>query len=352
MNEAGPTQVVDVVVVGAGIGGLATARLLDRAGRRLRVLEARPRLGGRLHAVEVGDRRLDLGATWFWPGERRVAGLVAELGIATHAQHLAGDALFHDRPSPQRIDGNPLDVSSSRFSDSAVDLVDAVAASLPEGTISTDTVVTRIERGADGVRVIHGDTSTAGSHVVVAVPPATAVRSITIEPPLPERIAGLAANTPVWMGAIAKAVAVYETPFWREAGLAGGAISHLGPLRELHDMSGPDAQPAALFGFAPLGTDGTAPSTAAVVAQLVELFGPAAAAPLEVVVQDWRAEPFTSAPGVAGLTAYQTYGHEWFAEPVDGRLHWASTETGAVAPGHIEGALAAAERTAERILTS
>ena len=340
------------VVIGAGIGGLMVARHLTGAGHAVQVLEARDRLGGRLHATTTGGRRLDLGATWFWPGERRVAELVTEFGITTHPQHLAGDAVFHDRPVAQRLDGNPLDVPSSRFSDSAIALVEGVAAALPDGTIHTSRPVSRIKRQEDGLVVHHSDGIVHATHVVLAVPPATVVRSIEFEPPLPDRIAGLAANTPVWMGAIAKVVAVYDEPFWRTQGLSGSGISHLGPMRELHDMSGPDGDPAALFGFAPLGTDGQAPSREAVLAQLGELFGARAAEPVELVIQDWRAEPFTSAPGVAGLQNYQTYGHAGFAEPVNGRLHWASTETSPVAPGHIEGALAAAERTAAAILTA
>lgn len=338
------------VIVGAGIGGLAAARHLHEAGHDLRVLEARDRVGGRLHATATSRTRLDLGATWFWPGEARVAELVAEFGIATHPQHLAGDAVFHNRPVPKRLDGNPLDVPSSRFSDSAVTLVDALAAALPDGTIRTATPVARVDRHDTGVVVHHHAGAVRAEHLIVAVPPATAVRLIEFEPPLPDRIAGLAANTPVWMGAIAKIVATYDEPFWRDQGLSGSGISHLGPMRELHDMSGPSGDPAALFGFAPLGAEGPAPTRDAVLAQLGELFGPRAAQPVDLAIHDWRAEPFTSAPGVAGLQNYQTYGHTWFDEPVDGRLHWASTETSPVAPGHIEGALAAAHRAATAIL--
>ena len=43
----------DVVVIGAGIGGLHAARLLQEAGRSAVVLERRDRLGGRLRTDEL-----------------------------------------------------------------------------------------------------------------------------------------------------------------------------------------------------------------------------------------------------------------------------------------------------------
>ena len=52
------------MVVGAGVAGLTTARSLARAGIPVVVLEARDRLGGRLHTVSVGSARVDVGAAW------------------------------------------------------------------------------------------------------------------------------------------------------------------------------------------------------------------------------------------------------------------------------------------------
>src|SRR5262249_58546970 len=49
---------LDVVIIGAGAAGLAAAEVLSRAGLNLRVLEARPRIGGRV------DTRYLQG----WPG--------------------------------------------------------------------------------------------------------------------------------------------------------------------------------------------------------------------------------------------------------------------------------------------
>ena len=53
-----------VVVVGAGVAGLAAARSLARAGTPVIVLEARDRVGGRVHTATVGPARVDVGAAW------------------------------------------------------------------------------------------------------------------------------------------------------------------------------------------------------------------------------------------------------------------------------------------------
>jgi monoamine oxidase len=86
------------------------------------------------------------------------------------------------------------------------------------------------------------------------------------------------------------------------------------------------------------------------LAQLVRLFGPEADAPSELWVQDWGRQPHTSPPEVARLQDYDRFGSRLFAEPaMGGRLHWASTETSPINPGHVEGALAAAERAASTV---
>lgn len=343
-------QHVAALVIGAGVSGLRVARGLQDLGVSVRVLEARDRVGGRLHTRRLDDGRVcvDMGATWFWPGELRVAELVEHFSIETHPQHIAGDALYHGPEGPRRLDGNPLDVPAMRFSGGAQVLAEALASSLAAGVIRRDAVVTAVV-GSGPFRVHVNDQVLHARHVVVAVPPALAAASIRFEPALPQRLAAVTAVTPVWMGSTAKVVAVYDSPFWRTSGLAGSAVSHIGPLREIHDMSGPEGQPAALFGFAAVDGPGGPLSEATVTAQLTELFGPEAAAPCAVLIADWRSEQQTSPPGVEDLDAYQAFGHAEY-RPAPGRfLYWSSTETADVAAGHIEGALQAAERTVQAI---
>ena len=314
------------------------------------VLESRRRVGGRLLSVASGHHRFDLGATWFWPNEQRVAALVDELGLDVFAQHLGGDMMYEPDTGAQRVAGNQLDVESGRFAEGAQSVPEALAQLLADGTLHVDEPVRSVRSVGDRLHVSTGRSLWAAFDVVLAVPPSTAVTSIDIDG-LDAGVRSVAATTPVWMGATVKAVARYERPFWRDVGLAGAAFSHVGPLREIHDMSGPDGTPAALFGFARPGVDEPAPSRDAVLGQLEALFGSPAGSPLELWIHDWRDERFTAAPGTLGLHDYSTYGHPVFHRPsLAGRLHWASTETSTTAPGHIEGALAAAERAAAAVL--
>ncbi|MCU1633832.1 MAG: phytoene desaturase, partial [Micrococcaceae bacterium] len=55
----------DVVVIGGGIGGLATSALLAREGHRVTLLEKRDQIGGRAGSWEQDGFRFDTGPSWY-----------------------------------------------------------------------------------------------------------------------------------------------------------------------------------------------------------------------------------------------------------------------------------------------
>ena len=74
----------DIVVLGAGLAGLAAADRLGAAGRRVVVLEARDRVGGRVHTVEDRDLHhpIELGAEFVHGRPAALIALIAELGLS------------------------------------------------------------------------------------------------------------------------------------------------------------------------------------------------------------------------------------------------------------------------------
>jgi monoamine oxidase len=71
-----------VVVVGAGFAGLSAARDLHRAGIDVVVVEARDRVGGRVHSIRLSNGAVaELGAEWIMDGDDAVRDLAEELGV-------------------------------------------------------------------------------------------------------------------------------------------------------------------------------------------------------------------------------------------------------------------------------
>jgi monoamine oxidase len=102
----------DVIVVGAGIAGLAAARRLAGAGLDVQVVEARDRVGGRTLSLPVPGADpddpaavLDMGAGWVGPTQDRILALAAELGLSTFGTYDEGQNLSEHRGRMLRYSG-------------------------------------------------------------------------------------------------------------------------------------------------------------------------------------------------------------------------------------------------------
>jgi monoamine oxidase len=338
----------EIAIVGGGLTGLALAYGLHQAGMDFQLFEARAMLGGRIAALTTPVGAVDLGPSWFWPGQPRIARLVEELGLRAFPQHAIGDVCYEDeRGAVHRGMGLASMEGSFRLEGGMQSLIKGLAARLPQERLHLSCRVTDIVK--DGRLFIDGGRWCEAEHVVLALPPRIAA-TLRFQPaPEPDTLRHLAA-IPTWMAGHAKFVAVYDTPFWRRDGLSGDAMSRRGPLAEIHDASGPHEAPAALFGFlgvpAPLRRGREDELSAAALQQLARIFGPEAAAPMTTALMDWAAQPETATDADAILPA----GHPPYGLPTalvgtwEGRLHFASTETASHMGGLMEGALASAER--------
>jgi len=154
----------------------------------------------------------------------------------------------------------------------------------------------------------------------------------------------------------AKYVAVYDTPFWREAGLSGEARSARGPLGEIHDASMPGGS-AALFGFfaVPAAVRRGVSEEALIGhcrAQFARLFGPQAANPKAEFMKDWAFDDLT-----ATATDQEAAGGHASPPPATvpegdwrGRLVGVGSEWSPQFPGYVAGAIEAARLGVQALL--
>ena len=319
------TRTFEIAIIGAGLSGLALAHRLRSEGRDVVVLEARDRVGGRV----LSQGGYDLGPAWIWPQNHRVLDLASQLGLQTFPQHSKGRLVFEN---PQGVVRRDLDFATMggalRVKGGLAKITDALAHGLGDALRLGHPVENLLE-DESGVTLTGSGSPIRADRVVLALPPRLAA------------VMGLSLpDAPTWMAGHAKLVAVYDTPFWRASGLNGDAISHRGPLAEIHDASPFDESQGALFGFAASGAAQMCDFEAKAVVQLARLFGPKAAEPRRVMIKDWSTDLATAT--AADLTPPASHPH-YRPDAPSRRVIFAGTETAATEGGFLEGALEAAE---------
>jgi monoamine oxidase len=308
-----------VVVAGAGLAGLTTALDLVDAGWDVVVLEARDRVGGRVHTLhdpftdglhaEAGGESIDDGhdriqalvtrfglslerrpddklltAAVLYDGTRSTLGefvarregkvgadfaaysvALANLGEGmdparpdqfagaekldqtTLVQFIADQQLVAEADFLVRVEAragfaaDPADVSllfavqqavsgvsegesgseTMRITGGNSMLVEAMAGALGE-RVQLTSPVTRIDHGADGVRVFTGERFVDASRLVVAMP-TPPLRNVEFRPALPTTAVAMVNN--VALGPAAKVVTQYQRRFWEPLGLSGFSVT-------------------------------------------------------------------------------------------------------------------------------
>lgn len=120
-NKAG-TGPSSVLVVGAGIAGLAAGQTLRKLGHRVTVLEARDRIGGRIWTDSAG---VDLGAHWIHGTEGNpLTELVEELGLPY--SYVGGDSSYTGGFDSLTLFGPDRQITPSTAKNRTLELADKV----------------------------------------------------------------------------------------------------------------------------------------------------------------------------------------------------------------------------------
>jgi monoamine oxidase len=294
-----------------------------------------------------GKFLLDVGIEGVFAAEPR------DLSLLFVLFYIAGAGNEQNPGTFERLINTPNAAQDSRFVGGS-QLVSIKAAKALGKRVVLDVPARRVVQTSSGVDVhCDGGFVAHGKQLIVAMSPALAGR-IRYDPKLPALRDQLTQRVP--NGSVIKCEAVYDKPFWRDAGLSGQVVSDASPVRLTWDNSPPDGTPGVLLGFIEgaaareYSRKSVAARRTAVLNNFATYFGPKALKPKAYYEKDWSKEEWTRGcytgnmpPGV--LFDYGTA----LREPV-GRIHWAGTETATIWAGYMDGAVRSGQRAAKEVL--
>ena len=358
---------LDIAIIGGGLAGLSLGQRLQQADRDFSIFEARSRFGGRILSAAADAQhgyRYDLGPSWIWPASQpRIDRFTREHAIDIYPHWIDGKALYQTEraAAPRAYVDHQTYESARRIHGGTSRLVEVLLQQLPEQSLHLDHHLQQVVDHQDHV-ALHFRHQGAplviqARQVVITIPPRLLVNSIAFTPPLDARLQDVMQHTATWMAGHAKAVILYERPFWRDAGYSGNALAAYqgAALMEVFDACSRDGAQAALSGFfalpAGLRSRYRDDLEALILDQLVRLFGPEAATPDEIIIQDWFDDPLTASQAdEIPPDTHPQYGHAWLQlDHWNDKLYFSGTETARQFGGYLEGALESAERVAKHL---
>ncbi len=130
-----------VLIIGAGMAGLAAGQTLRQAGYAVTLLEARDRIGGRVWTDRAWpDIPLDMGASWIHGVDGNpITALAEQFGAETKATNYDSVAVFDE--NGRRLSGREL-TELDKYAEELYDLFERARAEL-DGDVSLQTVIDR-----------------------------------------------------------------------------------------------------------------------------------------------------------------------------------------------------------------
>jgi putrescine oxidase len=204
----------------------------------------------------------------------------------------------------------------------------------------------------DDVGVVTDSVEVHAKKAILAVPPHLISR-MSFQPPLPRLQHQM--HQHLSMGFVIKVHAVYEHPFWRDAGLSGTAFSPYQLVHEAYDNTNHEDDRGTLVGFV---SDTNADDVfrlpaeerkARILESMAHYYGPQTLNPVVYYESDWGAEEWTRGAYAASfdLGGLARWGAD-LREPV-GPIWFSSSDLAGEGYQHVDGAIRMGRRTAAAI---
>lgn len=347
----------DILIIGGGLSGLYISYLLRQSKYRVQLVDARSRLGGRIHTLyNNNDANLEMGATWLGHQHKNLKQLLNTLGINTFDQVIGSTAIYEAiSTSPHYLAKLPPNPEPSmRIQGGSSSLIKALEVHCKNTTISLNQPITSIKQKDNTYCSESGSCTYISKMVISTLPPKLFVSKIEVSPKLPSSLTQIAHQTHTWMGESIKIGLTYKTAFWRADHLSGTIMSNVGPIPEMYDHSNYADNKFALKGF----LNGNYFSISKeeriemILLQLEKYYGPIARTYSKYEETIWRKEEHTFQAYDSHVLPHQNNGHAVFQDSyLGGGLLLSGTETSPQYPGYMEGAIVSAKQAVERINT-
>lgn len=344
-----------IFIIGGGLNGLTLAYLLSKSQYNLTILEASPRLGGRIY-TKMGELNtpLELGATWFSDMHQNLLALLDELGVKRFFQFSQGISLFQTKSfEPTQSFYVPASESPSyRMVGGTQKMIEILSKKLPEVEIHLNASVCHVKDfGGEMLIETKDGKKWVADKVVLCMPPHLVGVKISFSPYLPNDIFHLLPTVHTWMAGSIKFVLEYEKAFWRENGYSGMLYSHAGIVTEMYDHTNFEASKFGFTGFLNSGAASYSQEVRKelVLQQLALLLGSQMLLPITYDDKVWTDEWISGGTQII-QRPHQNNGHPLLQESyMNGKLYFSGTETSKQFGGYMEGAIISALNVANKI---
>lgn len=346
----------DILIIGAGLTGLALAYFLKDSNYNVQILEARSRIGGRIHTLTRDDfTPMEMGATWLGKKHTALTGLLDDLGLEIFEQRLGDTAVYEpiSTSPPQIVQLPDNDQPSYRIKGGSSVLIQRLADEISDYCpIHIEQPITAIQEVGKEMLVRTNTCEIRCTVVISTLPPYLLLKTVKFSPELPASLQDVITQTHTWMGESIKVGLYYRHPFWRSGNLSGTIFSNVGPIPEMYDHSDFEDKRFALKGFlnGVYHTVSKEERLAMILKQLRKYYGNQIDDFVAYEEAVWSHEPFTFAAYESHILPHQNNGHAIFRQPFyGGKLFVAGAETAAQFPGYMDGAVRSAKYISENI---